>query len=434
MQIYEVSLSRIEKMESLISKFIKKWLGVPKSLTNVALYSSSTKLKLPTKSLAEEFKLGKAWLFQMLRDPLEKSAQPAWPTGEKCTTCHNNRSKMERETCSGDDRIFPQNERSNRLCGNWENRIWSSPTKVVVERDHKRRLVSEEIHSFEESKRLAIAVTQPKQGAWTRWENTKDRTITWSVIKQMEPKQLGFLIKAVYDILPTPVNLKLVGLSTSNLCKACGKIANLKHVLTGCQYSLRSYTWIHNEIFGIIAEIAKMCCETANEISCIKTNIQFVKEGNVSKTPHGNNRYKPTLLDGCTDWRVIADVDRQLAFPTEITSTRQRPDLVIWSVNSKKGYHCRINDLFRDQHRLGASAEIGKYEDLREQCTKNDWSTDLFPLEIRCRGFISNATITFLTKIGLSPAKKREYIKTIQNKAATASERIWHSYRLNTIQ
>ena len=94
----------------------------------------------------------------------------------------------------------------------------------------------------------------------------------------MEPKQLGFLIKAVYDILPTPVNLKLWGLSTSNLCKACGKIANLKHVLTGCQYSLRSYMWRHDEILGIIAEIAKMCCETANKISCIKTSIQFVKE------------------------------------------------------------------------------------------------------------------------------------------------------------
>ena len=70
-------------------------------------------------------------------------------------------------------------------------------------------MVSEEIHDFEESKRLAIAVVQRKQGAWTRWENTKDRTITWSDTKQMEPKQLGFLIKAVYDILPTLVNLKL---------------------------------------------------------------------------------------------------------------------------------------------------------------------------------------------------------------------------------
>ena len=88
-QIYEVS--RIEKMESLISKFLNKWLGVPKSLKNVALYSSSSKLKLPTKSLVEEFKLGNVRLFQMLRDsvdPLVKSAQPAIITGRKWNPKH----------------------------------------------------------------------------------------------------------------------------------------------------------------------------------------------------------------------------------------------------------------------------------------------------------------------------------------------------------
>ena len=86
MKVYKVSLSSIGKMESVISKFLKKWLGVPQSLTNVALYSSSTKLKLPTKSLTEECKVGKARLFQMLRDsvdPLTKSAQPAIITGQK---------------------------------------------------------------------------------------------------------------------------------------------------------------------------------------------------------------------------------------------------------------------------------------------------------------------------------------------------------------
>ena len=72
-------------------------------------------------------------------------------------------------------------------------------------------------------------------------------------------------------------------------------------------------------MLGIVAEIPKMCCETANEISCIKTSIQFVKEGTFRKLHIEINRHKPTLFDGCTDWRVIADVDRQLAFPTEIT-------------------------------------------------------------------------------------------------------------------
>ena len=82
-------------------------------------------------------------------------------------------------------------------------------------------------------------------------------------------------------------------------------------------------------MLAIIAEIAKMCCETAHKISCIRTSIQFIQEGNVSKTLH-RNRYKPTLLDSCMD------IDQQLTFPMEITSTRQYPDLVIWFVNSKK--------------------------------------------------------------------------------------------------
>ena len=105
-------------------------------------------------------------------------------------------------------------------------------------------------------------------------------------------------------------------------------------------------------------------------ISCIKTSIQFIKERNVSKTPH-RNRHKPILFDGYTDWRVSADVDRQLAFPTEITSTRQRPDLVIWSVNSKKVIIAELKISFEVNIDGAHQRKLKKYEDLREQCVKN---------------------------------------------------------------
>ena len=284
-------------------------------------------------------------------------------------------------------------------------RRWSKETTK-----NKRRMFSEEIHHFEENKRLVIAWAQPKQGARTKKENTKDRTIKWSNIEQMEPKQLSFLNKAVYFILPTPVNLKFGGLSTSNLCKAYGKIANLKHVLTGYQHFLRSYTWRHNEILGIIPKIAKMCYETANKISCIKTSTQFIKEGNISKIPQRNRR-KPTLLDGCMDWRVIPVVDRQLAFPTELTSTRQRSDLVIRSVNSKKVIIAELTIPFEVNIDWAHQCKLEKYENLREYCVKNGCSPDTFPREIGCRGFISNSTSIFFTKLGLSLVEKREYIK-----------------------
>lgn len=55
------------------------------SLTNVALYSSSRKLKLPTLSLVEEYKVGKSQLFQMLDNSCNPpvNAQHSIITGQK---------------------------------------------------------------------------------------------------------------------------------------------------------------------------------------------------------------------------------------------------------------------------------------------------------------------------------------------------------------
>ena len=168
------------------------------------------------------------------------------------------------------------------------------------------------------------------------WENAKDRAVTWRDPKHMEPKKLSFLIKAVYDVLPTPVNLLAWGLTPSDRCSTCGKTANLKHILTGCEYALRSYTWRHNEVLEIFSEVSKTC-ETANKALNITNNraIQFVKEGNISKIARENMR-KPSLLEGCTDWHVAIDLKHNFIFPTKIALTTKRPDIVIWSVKAKK--------------------------------------------------------------------------------------------------
>ena len=149
------------------------------------------------------------------------------------------------------------------------------------------------------------------------------------------------------------------------------------------------------------------------KISCIKTSIQFIKERNVSKNPL-RNWQKATFLDGCTVWRVIADVNRQLDFPTEIASTRQPSDLVIWSVNSKQVIIAELMIPFEENIDWAHQRKLEKYEDLREQCVKNGWSRDIFPLEIGCRGFISNSTSTFLTKLRQSkhhPIKSGSFVR-----------------------
>ena len=50
-------------------------------------------------------------------------------------------------------------------------------------------------------------------------------------------------------------------------------------------------------------------------------------------------------------------------------------------------------------------------EDLQEQCVRNGWITNVFPIEVRGQGFITNSTSVFLTDLGLSIRQKEINIK-----------------------
>lgn len=58
--LYDFPMSQVEGMERLSSKLLRKWLGVPPSVSPVNLYSKTSKLSLPVASVAEEFKAAKA--------------------------------------------------------------------------------------------------------------------------------------------------------------------------------------------------------------------------------------------------------------------------------------------------------------------------------------------------------------------------------------
>ena len=66
-----------------------------------------------------------------------------------------------------------------------------------------------------------------------------------------------------------------------------------------------------------------------------------------------------------------------------------------------------------------------KLEKYEEQCIRNGWITNVFPIELGCRGVIANSTPVFLTNLGLPPSDKRKYMEKIQDKALTASAWIW---------
>ena len=86
-----------------------------------------------------------------------------------------------------------------------------TPRWTTANSRERRQLVQGEVRMAEEETRRARAVELGLQGAWTRWE-TRERKMTWADIWQYEPLRLSFLLRSVYDLLPSPANLLRWGL------------------------------------------------------------------------------------------------------------------------------------------------------------------------------------------------------------------------------
>ena len=72
---------------------------------------------------------------------------------------------------------------------------WSSAND-----SERRQLVSQEMREAEEEKRLATAVGQVKQGAWTKWDSAQ-------CVVGNGATGISFLWRSTYDMRPSPANL-----------------------------------------------------------------------------------------------------------------------------------------------------------------------------------------------------------------------------------
>ena len=79
------------------------------------------------------------------------------------------------------------------------------------------------------------AVQMGKQESWTRWTNP-ERSLSWADIWQYEPLRL--LLRYVYDVLPSPVNICQWNLTYNPNCRLCEKRGTLDHILSSCRMTL----------------------------------------------------------------------------------------------------------------------------------------------------------------------------------------------------
>ncbi|GFO40860.1 reverse transcriptase [Plakobranchus ocellatus] len=123
--VYNICSTTVEVIEAKINKYTRKWLGVPPGLSDVAMYRRKAKLKLPMKSILEEYKCGKARLLTMLEesdDPVVKTIQPFLKTGRKWKVTE---AVDEAKECLKMKEVIGQTQNDRRGLGSTTAKWWS---------------------------------------------------------------------------------------------------------------------------------------------------------------------------------------------------------------------------------------------------------------------------------------------------------------------
>ncbi|GFN90950.1 polyprotein [Plakobranchus ocellatus] len=149
----------------------------------------------------------------------------------------------------------------------------------------------------------------------------------------MAPLRISFLIRSVYDLLPSNANLVRWRKKDDLTCPPCQGRQTTKHVhaLSSCKVALSQgrYTWRHNRVLQELTSV-----EGKSTSSTV-----FTTEGGVKKCHGGSitmNTHRKGLLEGCDDWLVSVDLPEWERHPGVMRKTALRPDIVIHSASTQQ--------------------------------------------------------------------------------------------------
>jgi hypothetical protein len=375
--VYQITTTTVEGLERTINRFLRRWLGVPPSFTSIGLYGHSNKLQLPLSSFTEEFKVAKVRLVTTLQESEDdkiRNAGITTLTGRKWSASQ----AVERAKSSLAHKDIVGTTSEGRQGLGMHCRVqWRE-----ADSRQKRTLIQKEVRDVEEETRQAKAVQLGPQGAWTRW-TVPERKLTWKNMWNYEPLRLSFLLRSVYDLLPSPANLYRWSLADTPDCPLCGQRGTLEHILSSCKTALTQgrYRWRHDNVLRTLADILEKEKKKKRPKCTGFTAISFVREGEMAQ-----KTCKLTgILPQASDWELQVDLDRRLVFP--VVQTNLRPDIVLWSARGKKLVMIELTVPWEERCEVAHETKKLKYTELQGLCQDKGWTTWLYPLEVGCRGF-----------------------------------------------
>ncbi|KAI8518207.1 hypothetical protein Bbelb_042240 [Branchiostoma belcheri] len=243
LKTYNISLSVVDQIDRKANAYFRRWLGVPRCLSTVALFGDNM-LSLPLSSIAEEHKVEKVRLVLELEGSQDSSVRAV-----SKSICTGRKWKVKEVISQAVNRLHHKDlvgaVQVGRTGLGWGVRShrWSSANPR-----ERRQLVTQEMRRMEEEKRRVAAVGQRQQGAWLNWEGAN--VTRW--------------------------------FKNEETCLLCGlERADLKHILSNCKTALQQgqYTWRHNRA---LRQIATTLENVRRESAGTETSwqpIQFVRGG-----------------------------------------------------------------------------------------------------------------------------------------------------------
>ncbi|XP_077382825.1 5-azacytidine-induced protein 2 isoform X1 [Festucalex cinctus] len=419
LKMSEIPSSAVSKMDGKANSFIRKWLGLPRCLSETGLFGKNA-LQLPLQSISLGYMQEKSRLVLELRESTDQSVRNAnakVPTGRKW----NAQSEVDQAVSRLHHQEILGRVQAGRAGLGWGEapRFWSK-----ANRKEQKQMVVAEVARMEEERYKIKAVSQGRQGSWTTWEGVVNRNISWSDLWKIPQARISFLIRATYDTLPCPRNLHH-WFGNEEYCSLCSAPnASLQHILSGCKTALSQgrYRWRHDQVLRKLAEVLEGCRQGCKESPSAENLTSFVTEGGQRYT-RPRNITRP--FSPGHEWDMRVDLNSQLRFPTEITTTSLRPDIVVWSTEAKVVHLIELTVPAEGGIEAAFEHKKAKYSELAAECREVGWKTTIYPVEVGCRGYVGLSATRLLRDAGVTGGKLRKAIKDLAEEAEKGSFWLW---------
>ena len=208
--IYEISILVVICIDHKICSFLKKWLNIHHSTTNICLHSSASPCPLPLKSLTSIRKLTKVSGHLLLRESADKQISKS-ASQLKCGFWDVAEAVVDAESRLEFQKVIGYHQTSRAGFGSFKSQ------SIPCRNSHEYRRL-DLVGEVDENACHAKSVQLHLQGYWTKWCDFVKNDLSWKTLLAMPSSLISFCLGATFDTLPSPSNLKRWRLITESPC------------------------------------------------------------------------------------------------------------------------------------------------------------------------------------------------------------------------